>query len=263
MKPYVKIALQDIIGGIRQFRLGAFLAWEDIRRRYTRTLLGPWWIVVSLGVWFAVMGFVMANVLGKPLQDYMPYLVSGLLIWTLILTSVTDGSQVLIVAAPLIRSFPIPIFTQYIRFILRNLIVFLHNVIILVLVMALFPQPLGAGLWLALPGLLLNALILLNTGLILSLANLRYRDTHLAIASAMQALPFVTPIFWSRDMLGGHRWVADINPLYHMIEIVRAPLLGQQAAGLSWAVAAALAAATLAAGLGLFLRFRHRIIFWL
>jgi ABC-type polysaccharide/polyol phosphate export permease len=262
VKSHVKLALQDITEGVRQFRLGAFLAWEDIRRRYVRTLFGPWWIVLSLGIWFAVMGFVMSNVLDKPLDDYLPYLVSGLLVWTLISASVTDGSNVLVGAAPLIRTFPIPIFTHYIRFILRNVIVFAHNIVILAVIMFLYPQPVE-GLWLALPGLMLNLMILMNAGLILSLANLRYRDTHLAVASTMQAMPFITPIFWNRDMLQEHLWVADVNPLYHMIEIVRAPLLGHQAAGLSWTIAIALACGTFVMAYGLFIRFRHRIIFWL
>lgn len=260
---YVSLAWQDIQRSLGNLRLAGFLAREDIKRRYVRTLFGPWWIVLSMGVWFAVVGFVMASLFRLPLQDYFPFVVSGLLMWTLIATSITESSHLLIYSASLIKSFPIPIFTHYLRFACRNLIVFMHSIILLVIVMMIYPPPLSAVTWLAIPGLFLNLLILMNIAVCLSLANLRFRDTHLAVASNLQILPFVTPIFWNRDMLQGHYWIADINPLYHMIDIVRAPLLGQAPQLLSWEVAAGFAAITLALALFSFVRFRHRIILWL
>lgn len=260
---YVQIAKNDIKRSITELPLAAFLAWEDIRQRYVRTMLGPWWIVLSTGIWFAVMGFVMANLFGQNVAEYLPYVFSGLLIWVLISTSINESAQVLVAASPLITSFSIPIFTHYIRFILRNYIILLHNVIILIIVYCIFPMPITAMTWLVLPGLLLNMVILISFAILLSLANLRYRDTHLAVSSAMQVLPFVTPIFWSRDMLKHRAWIADVNPLYHMIEIVRAPLLGKAPAPLSWMVSAILAAISLVLARTLFIRYRHRIIFWL
>jgi homopolymeric O-antigen transport system permease protein len=258
-----ELALRDIADGLRQFGLAAFLAWDDIRQRYVRTMLGPLWIVLTTGIWFGAMGFVMANLFGQSLGQYMPFMASGLLMWLLISTSIAESSQVLIVSAPLITTFPIPIFTHYLRLILRNTIIFLHNLLILVIVLVIFPPEVNATTWLVVPGLLLDMVILLGLSVVLSLVNLRYRDTHLAVASAMQVLPFVTPIFWDKPMLQGHRWIADINPFYHMIEIVRAPALGHAPAALSWQVDGGLAVFVLVLAVALFARFRHRIIFWL
>lgn len=260
---YVAIALSDIGRGLRDYRLATFLAWEDIRQRYVRTMLGPLWIVVSTGIWFSMMGFVMANLFGRDPGEYMPFLVTGLLVWLLVSSSINESSSVLTKAAPLISSFPIPIFTHYLRFILRNYIIFMHNVLILLVVLAIFPPTVTAYTWLALPGLLLDLVILMGLSVLLSLANLRYRDTHLAVASAVQILPFITPIFWDRGMLKNHFWIADINPLYHMIQVVRAPVLGQSPAALSWIVTASMAVGLFSAACLLFVRYRHRIIFWL
>src|SRR5271155_3633440 len=96
---YVRLAIGDVARSLKEFRLATFLAWEDIRQRYVRTLLGPWWIVLSTGIWFAVMGFVMANLFGQALDDYLPYVFSGLLIWVLISTSISESSQVLVSSA--------------------------------------------------------------------------------------------------------------------------------------------------------------------
>ena len=203
-----------------------FLAWEDIRQRYVRTMLGPLWIVLSTGVWFSVMGFVMANLFGQKLHEYLPFVMTGLLTWVLISSCIMESAQVLVSSAPLITSFSIPIFTHYIRFILRNTIIFFHNVLILAIVLIIFPPQVTVYTWLTIPGLLLNLLILMNVSVFLSLANLRYRDTYLAIVSAMQVLPFVTPIYWDKAMLHNNTWIADINPFYHMVEVMRGPILG-------------------------------------
>jgi ABC-type polysaccharide/polyol phosphate export permease len=261
--PTVRLAIQDIVRSLRDIGLAAFLAWEDIRQRYVRTMLGPLWIVLSTGILFSVMGFVMANLLHQKISDYLPFMISGLLVWGLISSSISESSQVLVTSVPLITSFPIPIFTHYIRFVLRNYIIFLHNVIILLIVLALFPPQVNFHTWLVIPGLALDMLILMSMAIFLSLANLRYRDTHLAVASTMQVLPFVTPIFWDRGMLEDHKWIADVNPFYHMIQIVRGPMLGQAVSVVSWEVAAALAVTLLITACFLFTRYRHRIIFWL
>ncbi len=92
---------------------------------------------------------------------------------------------------------------------MRNTIIFLHNILILVIVLIVFPPEVTAATWLVLPGLLLDMVILLGLAVMLSLINLRYRDTHLAVASAMQVLPFVTPIFWDKPMLQHRKWIAD------------------------------------------------------
>src|SRR5580692_8869242 len=106
-----RLAVQDILRSFRQLDLAAFLAWEDIRQRYVRTMLGPLWIVLSTGVWFSAMGFVMANLFNQDLAHYLPFMISGLLVWVLVSTSIAESSQVLVSSAALITSFPIPIFT--------------------------------------------------------------------------------------------------------------------------------------------------------
>ena len=63
-------------------------------------------------------------------------------------------------------------------------------------------------------------------------------------------------------MLGRHRWAADWNPLFHFLEIVRRPLLGQGTAPESWAVVLLVTAAGFAVALPFFSRYRARIAYW-
>lgn len=257
------IAIRDIVRSFRQFSLAWFLAWEDIRQRYVRTLLGPLWIVISTGIWFGVMGFVMSNLFRQNLHDYMPFMVCGLLMWVLISTSLSESSTILLAAAGLITSFNIPIFIHYLRFTLRNSIIFFHNLLILLIVLLIFPPKVTEATLLVIPGLLLNMLILTSVAVLLSLMHLRYRDTNVAVASALQILPFITPIFWDKAMLEKHKWIADINPFYHMIDIVRAPVLGEYPSANSWVIASLMGVVLFFLACGLFVRYRQRIIFWL
>ena len=147
------VAIDDIRRGLRESSLAAYLAWEDIRQRYVRTMLGPFWIVLSTGIWFSAMGFVMANLFNQTMAQYLAFVISGLLVWVLISTAISEGTQVLINSSPLITSFSVPIFTHYIRFVLRNNIIFFHNIVILIIVFLIFPPPFTSSTFLIVPGL--------------------------------------------------------------------------------------------------------------
>ncbi len=261
---YAKAAARrDFAQSFKLIGLASFFAWQDIHERYVRTMLGPLWIVLSTGIWLGAMGFVMSSVFNQELREYLPYLACGLVTWQLFASSISEGAQVLVTAKRIIVAFNLPIFIHFIRYALRNSIIFLHNVVIILIVFLIFPQVLTAEMLLVVPALLLNIVILVSGAVILSLLNIRYRDTHLVIINALQVLPYVTPIFWHRDMLGERTWIADLNPLYHMIEIARAPMLGLNPALLSWQVTIGLAVGLPLAAFAMYLRYRHRIIFWI
>jgi ABC-type polysaccharide/polyol phosphate export permease len=90
----------------------------------------------------------------------------------------------------------------------------------------------------------------------------RYRDIMPVVATTVQILMFATPIMYLRESLGESAWIADINPLYHLIELVRAPLLGNPPAMLSWEVGITTAIIGTGLALGLLVRTSRRIVFW-
>jgi len=69
---------------------------------------------------------------------------------------------------------------------------------------------------------------------------------------------------WQISALGNdRRFIADINPMYHLIELMRAPLLGETPSALSWVVALGVAAAGLLLAALLLRRVDRRIVYWL
>jgi ABC-2 type transport system permease protein/lipopolysaccharide transport system permease protein len=115
---------------------------------------------------------------------------------------------------------------------------------------------------LAAPGLALVVLNAVFAALTLGVLSARFRDIPQIVASVVQLLFFLTPIMWKAEMLGPRASFVIYNPFYHMVEIVRAPLLGQWPTTMSVTTALVLTLANAALAVVLFARFRARIAYW-
>jgi ABC-type polysaccharide/polyol phosphate export permease len=144
----------------------------------------------------------------------------------------------------------------------KHVIMFLHNCLIVAGVLLFFPPPTWSALPLLLPGLAALLFCLFWSGMALAILCVRFRDIAQIVSSVIQLLFFLTPIMWPVDMLGDRRELADFNILYHLIQIVRAPLLGESGALLSWIAVCGTGLVGGALAFGLFVRFRGRISYW-
>jgi lipopolysaccharide transport system permease protein len=79
----------------------------------------------------------------------------------------------------------------------------------------------------------------------------------------LQIAVFATPIMWPASALRDKQFVADINPFYHLIEIVRGPLTGELPPLLSWEVAVTGDILGLILATWLLQRTRRTIVYWL
>ena len=112
------------------------------------------------------------------------------------------------------------------------------------------------------PGLALLLATSVWVALLLGTICARFRDVPQIAASLMQVAFFLTPIIWQPEQIGDRLIFVQINPFFHFIELIRAPLLGNTVTALTWAVTLAI---TLGGWLGtlLFYRlFRARIAYW-
>ena len=73
----------------------------------------------------------------------------------------------------------------------------------------------------------------------------------------------MTPVFWLPDRFGAHRAFLDLNPFYHMLQAVRAPLLGGQVAETTYLVLAIMALGGWAVTFSIFAQTRRRIVHYL
>jgi ABC-type polysaccharide/polyol phosphate export permease len=81
----------------------------------------------------------------------------------------------------------------------------------------------------------------------------------------MQVLFYATPIIWSVEMLQQRFALVflNMNPFYHLLSVVREPLLGATPSATNWLVAIFMAVVGWAFALFFFNRYRKRIPYWL
>lgn len=256
-------AAADLVDGLRQSWLWATLAHQDMRLRYRGSVLGPFWQTITTIVMISSMGFIFARLFRTQLQDYLPMLTVGLIFWQFIAGMITEGCATFSSVQSIIQQVKLPFSLHAYRLVYRNVLVLLHSFVIVPIVLVLFPHPVvGLRLLELGPGL---ALIVLNgvwVSLLLGMISARFRDVPPIVASAVQVVFFITPIFWPAAGLGAHRWLAEVNPLYAAIDVMRAPLLGQPTEPYSWLILAAFTAFGCAGSFAFFARFRARIAFW-
>ena len=261
-RPY-RHAFRDVAKGLPLLELWGAMGWFDITQRYSRSVIGPFWLTLSLAGFVAGLGVTYGALFNVPLSEFLPYLTIGMVVWTFIATLIVDGCSVFVTAQVAIKQMPAPLSIHVYRVVWRTIVILGHNAIIMLLVMLPQPWHLVVG---AIPALLGMALVTLNGvgfALLLGTLGARFRDLPPLMTNFTSLLFFVTPVLWHVDRLGQRSWIATANPIYHLIEIVRAPLLGSSVAPLTWLVVAGFSLANLTVAFLLFARFRRRIPYWL
>ena len=261
-EPLTASAVRDIIEAVRYWPLWGRMGWQDIELRYRRSILGPFWLTLSMGVMIGTMGLLYSQLFRTETTIYLPFVTLGLLIWGLISSTIIDGCQTYIQSESLLRQVALPTVIFPLRVIWRNLIVFCHNFVVYLVVAVIFDLQPG---WIALLSVLGLVLTLLNgvwLAILLGMLSARFRDIPQIIGSIVQVLFFVSPIIWLPELVHGRPFIVDFNPIFHFIEVIRAPLLGKAPSALSWMV---VLGTTVLGWIVAFLfhrRFHTRIAYW-
>jgi ABC-type polysaccharide/polyol phosphate export permease len=261
-----KMAYEDIKQGILQWRISLLLSYQDIQLRYRRSVLGPFWITISMAITVYTMGLLYANLFHQDLSTYFPFLIGGMLTWTLISSIINEVTDGLAASEGLIKQIKLP-YTSYIhRIACRNLIIFFHNIVVIVPILIIYHNtaPINFYTLLIIPGLLLIYVNSIFYGLIISMIGARYRDISQLIKSVLQIIFFITPVMWTPATLGrNHYLLVDLNPIYALIEIIRQPLLGGLPTLKNLIMALIVTILGIVVSSKFFIKYRQRIIFWL
>ena len=256
------VARSDLIEGLRRVWMWSALAWQDIKLRYRGSMLGPFWLTISTALLVLGMGVIYAHLFHTRTAVYMPYLMLGLIMWNLIGWMFNDACQTFLAAESVIQQVPIPFSIHAYRVVCRNFIILAHSLVIVPVVLYIFSVQVGWSLIEIIPAMLILAVDGAWVSLLLGMICARFRDVPPIISSLLQMAFFLTPVIWPIDALGIYRPLAEFNPIFAAIDVVRAPLLGVPPVPTSWPV---LLAATLIGGgvtFFAFARFRARIAYW-
>jgi ABC-type polysaccharide/polyol phosphate export permease len=227
-------AMDDLLEGLMRWRLWGLMGWQDIRLRYRRSMLGPFWLTISMGIMVGALGFLYGSLFKVPLESYLPFLTLGILVWNLISGLITDGCTALSASEGMIKEVRLPYSLYVLRAIWRNIIMFGHNIVVYLVVAVIFGIKPSLATMLIVPALALLVVNAVSFGLLVAIVCARFRDVPQIIASLLQVMFFMTPIIWQPELLKDRPFLVDSNPFYHFVEIVRAPMLGQPVASETW-----------------------------
>lgn len=260
-----KTAWSDILRAVQYYSLAGMLGWQDILQRYRRSTLGPFWITISMGTMIGVLGIVFGSIFRSPMQEFLPFLATGIILWTFISTAILDGCSGFIGAEGIIKQLSVPLFTHIMRVIWRNLLILAHNILILPIVFLVLSKSIKIIILLSIPGLLITCANLTWIALVCGILCARYRDLTQIVSNALQVFFYLTPIVWMPKLLPGRVgvYLLDFNPFYHCIEIVRAPLLGEMPSLANWVVSLSILAVGSLFTLWFFNNYKRRIAYWL
>ncbi|MGQ0683669.1 ABC transporter permease [Bradyrhizobium sp.] len=257
------VAFRDLAEAVGLAPVWLHAGWIDVVWRFRRTRLGPFWHTLNLAAFVVVIGVVWSAMLHQDPLSYFRYVTVSLVVWGLIASFITDGTGILIAGQSTALSMRFPYVAFALAHVWRALLLFAHHFAFYVVVMVGTQTSPGWQVLLAIPGL---ALIVANgvwMSLLSGIVCLRWRDMAQAISSAMQIAMFITPVFWPKTLLGPElAFAADLNPLYHLVQIMRDPLLGNVPPLESWLWASITFAVGAAVTMWVYGRNRDRLPYW-
>jgi lipopolysaccharide transport system permease protein len=216
-------------------------------------------------MFIAGMVFIWAPLFRMSMSSYLPFLASGLVSWALISSLVTEGCTTYAYGGNIITQINFPYSTLNYVAVWRNIIVFFHNFLLIVFIDTLLATRIGLEHVLLLPiGLLIVAANGAWITVVLGLIGARFRDIPPLVANLMQVMMFVTPVFWNLSQFpASAQGYLKLNYFLHLLQILRAPMMGETPELISYVVTILGAAIGWLFAFVLFAHFRRRVAYWL
>jgi lipopolysaccharide transport system permease protein len=204
------------------------LCLSDLRARFRRTVLGASWSIIQPLGMTLLISVVFSKLFNSSLAEYAPYILSGLVLWEFIIGTALAGSVAFVQAEAYIKQCHHPLAIYTLRTTLANLLLLAFGCLSLVIwVLATHPQNFNWSWLAALLIFPIGMMIAWPLATMLAFVAARFRDLPHALGLLFQALWFVSPVYFEVKIFraSGLNGLVDYNPIYHLLEIVRAPLL--------------------------------------
>jgi ABC-type polysaccharide/polyol phosphate export permease len=258
-------AWDDISRALASHHQITTLGWQDVATRYRRSVVGAFWLTINKAVLIAAIGLVFGALFGQPMDTFLPYIAVGLIFWGYITAAIDAGCVSFIHKKGIILQVNMPLYTHLMRDLWNETIILGHNIILIPLLMLIFRSDVNLNILYVVPGYALLALNLMWISLVLAVVCTRFRDVTQIVQNIMQVMFYLTPVIWNASLMPDRvsPLVLDLNPFYHLLELVRAPVEGRVPGALSWAYTGTLAVVGWTATLPFYGFFRKRIAYWL
>ena len=259
-------AVADITSGISGYSIWYTLALIDIKQRYRRSILGPFWITINSSVIIFMITIVFSRIFKMELDVYVPFFAVGTIVWNFYSTSINESCGTFLAVDSLMRQTRLPIFTHIMRVLCRNTFIFLHNFFVIFFVLMYFNKI--PHVIFILQFIIGFFIVLINLSMLavpLAVISARFRDVGQIIQNFIQAIFYITPIMWMPEQIptGNFSKILLLNPFYYYIDILRSPLLSHEVSNFSYLVIFGMSVLLLIGAIISLIFFKKRIVYWI
>lgn len=256
-------AVRDLREALERPRLLWILIANDFSKRYRGALVGGLWITFTTTMTVTGLALLYAQVFDRPLAVFFPYVALGIIVFGTVSTILNEGTGAFVAGAGAFSETRLPKALFPMKIVGKAIVAFAFKMIVVlgvVVVLGLNPAP--TSVVLSLIGLALVFWIGFWAAVLLGVIAARFHDLGSLVNSSIAATFFLTPIFWEPERLGPYAEWVKLNPLFHLLNITRGPLLDLPWVAESFVWAAALAVAVTIAGWTAFVLFVRRLPYW-
>ncbi len=210
---------------------------RNVRNQYRNSILGIVWTVLNPLLNMIVIALVFSMILNRNQMDgmyYPVYILSGNIVFGLLRNSTSNSLPCIVNNYDLLSKTRIVHEIFPLSNVLSAVVNFFFSLIALFLVMLIFLNKPGVGFHFTLfmtlvPFLPAFVLFCLGISFILSTIYIRFRDIKHIYSIVLTLWTYLTPLFYSLEMIQGHKtatYILKLNPMYHYVTYFRQILIG-------------------------------------
>jgi homopolymeric O-antigen transport system permease protein len=201
------------------------LVLKTIKTRYKRSVLGVAWTLLNPLVNMVVMSVAFSAFFRGAISRYPVYLLVGLTAWSFFSQNTAYAMGQLVWGSTLLKRVYIPPTIFAVACVGNGLVNLAFALVPLLAIMIVLGHPLHATWWFLPVAVLILSLFSLGVALFMSTFAVLFVDVVDMYQLFLQAWFFLTPIIYPKEMLGKeYPWLIEINPMFHMVELMRLPL---------------------------------------
>lgn len=256
------IMIEDILKALKVADRWMLLSWYDIKAKYRRSILGPFWLVIIYLVSSASLGILGSIMMKTDMRSIFPSLAAGLFAWNMFNAVLMESCDVFIRSTFIIQNVRVNLLEFVFRMVSRNLIVAAHTLVVLIIIL-LFLVGINSNIFWLIPYIALFTINAVFIGVVLGFFTTRFRDVQQLVQSVMSILFFLTPIMWKKEMLADKQFIAYLNPFANFLEILREPLLGNVPSDFAISYCLIFTLVMFILTFFIYKKYQHRLIYWL
>lgn len=252
--------ISEIHASFKLWRIWFSYSLQDIKNKYSRSVIGPLWITLSMAVTVFAMGPLYGILFSQSQTEYILYLATGIIFWSFISSVISDATMAFISNESFIKQTKFPKIIYILRMMSRNILLLAHNISIPILV-GIYYGRITFDLLYLIPSFLLISLFLFSISITIAIFCTRYRDLIPLVNSLLQLAMFMTPVFWMLPNASRSLYL-KLNPFYYLLDSLRSPFYGE-VNFYNLAVISLMLFISFAISLYFYNKYSKRVVYWL